>query len=305
MEKKREKIFLLTGEQWLGLLILGVIIAATLMGMKYLQPADEPTILVEDSVKTDFKDYQTKQDSLYKAKWKKTYKRDTIAIRMQLFDPNTVDSMTLLHLGFKPWQAKNMLKYRAKGGKYRKKEDLKKLYGMTDSMYLALTPYIYIKDSIVIDSARIDSVRTDSLPRWNSTKKDTILNLRTADTTELKLIRGIGSYRAKMIVRYREQLGGYAQVEQIMEARGMDKVIADSILPHFYIDSVVVNKIPINHIRPEVLQRHPYLNFEQAKAIYEYRRKHIRIKSTEELKKIKGLSPTDIEKILIYLDFSS
>ena len=305
MKKKREKIFLLTGEQWLGLLILGVIIAATLVGMKYLQPADEPTILVEDSVKTDFKDYQTKQDSLYKAKWKKTYKRDTIAIQMQMFDPNTVDSMTLLHLGFKPWQAKNMLKYRAKGGKYRKKEDLKKLYGMTDSMYLALTPYIYIKDSIVVDSARIDSVRTDSLPKWKSTKKDTILNLRTADTTELKLIRGIGSYRAKMIVRYREQLGGYAQVEQIMEARGMDKVIADSILPHFYIDSVVVNKIPINHIRPEVLQRHPYLNFEQAKAIYEYRRKHIRIKSAEELKKIKGLSPTDIEKILIYLDFSS
>lgn len=305
MKKKREKIFLLTGEQWLGLLILGVIIAATLVGMKYLQPADEPTILVEDSVKTDFKDYQTKQDSLYKAKWKKTYKRDTIAIRMQVFDPNTVDSMTLLHLGFKPWQAKNMLKYRAKGGKYRKKEDLKKLYGMTDSMYLALTPYIYIKDSIVVDSARIDSVHMDSLPKWKSPKKDTILNLRTADTTELKLIRGIGSYRAKMIVRYREQLGGYARVEQIMEARGMDKVIADSILPHFYIDSVVVNKIPINHIRPEVLQRHPYLNFEQAKAIYEYRRKHIRIKSAEELKKIKGLSPTDIEKILIYLDFSS
>ena len=305
MKKKREKIFLLTGEQWLGLLILGVIIAATLVGMKYLQPADEPTILVEDSVKTDFKDYQTKQDSLYKAKWKKTYKRDTIAIQMQVFDPNTVDSTTLLHLGFKPWQAKNMLKYRAKGGKYRKKEDLKKLYGMTDSMYLALTPYIYIKDSIVVDSARIDSVHMDTLPKWNSTKKDTILNLRTADTTELKLIRGIGSYRAKMIVRYREQLGGYAQVEQIMEARGMDKVIADSILPHFYIDSVVVNKIPINHIRPEVLQRHPYLNFEQAKAIYEYRRKHIRIKSAEELKKIKGLSPTDIEKILIYLDFSS
>ena len=305
MKKKREKIFLLTEEQWLGLLILGVIIAGTMVGMKYLQPADEPTILVEDSIKTDFKDYQVKQDSLYKAKWKKTYKRDTIAIRMQMFDPNTVDSLTLLHLGFKPWQAKNMLKYRAKGGKYRKKEDLKKLYGMTDSMYLALTPYIYIKDSIVVDSARIDSVHMDSLPKWKSPKKDTILNLRTADTTELKLIRGIGSYRAKMIVRYREQLGGYARVEQIMEARGMDKVIADSILPHFYIDSVVVNKIPINHIRPEVLQRHPYLNFEQAKAIYEYRRKHIRIKSAEELKKIKGLSPTDIEKILIYLDFSS
>ena len=303
--KKREKIFLLTAEQWLGLLILAVLIVGGMVATKYLQPKAEPIILVEDSVKTNFEDYQAKQDSIYKAKWKKTYKRDTIEIRMQMFDPNTVDSVTLLHLGFKPWQAKNMLKYRAKGGRYRQKEDMKKLYGMTDSMYIALEPYICIQqDSIAVDSAQVDTIRLDSLPKWRSIKKDTILNLRTADTTELKLIRGIGSYRAKMIVRYREQLGGYARVEQILEARGMDKVVADSILPHFYIDSVVLNKMPVNKIRPEVLHRHPYLSFEQAKAIYEYRRRHIRIKSAEELKKIKGLSSTDIEKISIYLDFS-
>lgn len=303
--KKREKIFLLTAEQWLGLLILAVLIAAGMVATKYLQPETKPIVLVEDSIKTNFEDYQAKQDSIHKAKWKKTYKRDTIEIRMQMFDPNTVDSVTLLHLGFKPWQAKNMLKYRAKGGKYRQKEDMKKLYGMTDSMYIALEPYICIQqDSIAVDSAQVDTIHLDSLPKWRSIKKDTILNLRTADTTELKLIRGIGSYRAKMIVRYREQLGGYARVEQILEARGMDKVVADSILPHFYIDSVVLNKMPVNKIRPEVLHRHPYLSFEQAKAIYEYRRKHIRIKSAEELKKIKGLSPSDIEKISIYLDFS-
>ena len=303
--KKRERIFLLTGEQWLGLLVLGTLIVSTTLGIRYLSPKEKSNILVEDSVKADFKDYQTQQDSIYKAKWKKTYKRDTIEIRMQVFDPNTVDSITLLHLGFKPWQAKNMLKYRAKGGKYRKNEDLKKLYGMTDSMYVALAPYIYIKqDSIMVDSLQRDSIRVDSLPKWKSIKKDTILNLRTADTTELKLIRGIGSYRARMIVRYREQLGGYARVEQILEARGMDKVVPDSILPHFYIDTVVVEKMLVNRMRPESLQRHPYLNFEQAKSIYEYRRKHIRIKSADELKKIKYLSPEDIEKVLIYLDFS-
>ena len=303
--KKREKIFLLTGEQWLGVIVLAVLIVGGMVATKYLRPEAEPVIMVEDSVKTNFKDYQAKQDSVYKAKWKKTYKRDTIEIRMQIFDPNTVDSITLLHLGFKPWQAKNMLKYRVKGGKYRKKEDMKKLYGMTDSMYVALEPYIHItQDSSTVNSAQVDSTRMDSKPQWRNLKKDTILNLRTADTTELKMIRGIGSYRAKMIVRYREQLGGYARVEQMLEARGMDKVIADSILPHFYIDSVIVHKMPVNKMRPEVLSRHPYLNFEQAKSIYEYRRKHIRIKSADELKKIKGISPEDLEKILIYVDFS-
>ena len=96
--KKREKIFLLTAEQWLGLLILAVLIAAGMVATKYLQPETKPIVLVEDSTKTNFEDYQAKQDSIHKAKWKKTYKRDTIEIRMQMFDPNTVDSVTLLHL---------------------------------------------------------------------------------------------------------------------------------------------------------------------------------------------------------------
>lgn len=305
MRKKKNRIFLLTGEQWLGVLVLTILIVGTMTILKYIQPSKEPIALVEDSIKTQFEDYQTQQDSIYQTQRKKTYKRDTIEIRMQVFDPNTADSCTLVHLGFKPWQAKNLLKYRAKGGKYRKPEDLKRLYGMTDSMYMTLEPYICIaRNTSRIDSIVVDSARIDSVPKWKSMKKDTILNLRTADTTELKMIRGIGSYRAKQIVRYREQLGGFVSVEQIMEAKGMDKVAADSIIPHFVLDSIVIRKLTINQSRPEVLSRHPYLSFEQAKAIYEYRRKHIRIKSAEELKKIKELSQEDIEKLLIYLDLS-
>jgi DNA uptake protein ComE-like DNA-binding protein len=84
----------------------------------------------------------------------------------------------------------------------------------------------------------------------------------------------------------------------------MDKVIADSILPHFYLDSVIIKKMPVNKMRPESLQRHPYLNFEQAKAIYEYRRRHIRIRNVEELYKIDKLTENDIKKLSIYLDFT-
>jgi competence ComEA-like helix-hairpin-helix protein len=303
--KKREKIFLLTAEQWLGILILTLLFIGTMVAIKHLHPEDKSVVLVEDSLRTNFEAYQAKQDSINKAKWKNRYKRDTIEIRMQIFDPNTADSTTLVHLGFKSWQAKNMLKYRTKGGKYRKKEDLKKLYGMTDSMYLALEPYIYIQqDTTTLDSISKDTVRKDTLKKWQSFKKDTILNLRTADTTELKMISGIGSYRAKMIVRYREQLGGFAHVEQIMEAKGMEKTVADSILPHFYLDSIIIQPMAVNKLRPETLSKHPYLTFEQAKAIYEYRRKHIRIRSADELYKIDKLTENDIKKISIYLDFT-
>jgi competence ComEA-like helix-hairpin-helix protein len=169
---------------------------------------------------------------------------------------------------------------------------------MTDSMYNALAPYIHIpQDSTIIHQQNSDTKKY-------AQKKDTILNLRTADTTELKMIRGIGSYRAKQIVKYREELGGYAHVEQIMEARGMDKAVADSILPHFFIDSVDVKKLNVNQCSIERLMRHPYIHFDQAKAIYEYRRRHIRIRTLEELHKIEGLDSVFLRKIAIYLDFS-
>ena len=301
MNKRKRIYFVMTAEQWLGVVVLVVLVVGTLMVVKRFQPPKEDeTVWVNDSTKSQFADYQEKQDSIRKAQWRK--QRDTIAIRMEVFDPNTADSSTLVHLGFKPWQAKNMVKYRAAGGKYRKPEDLKKLYGMTDSMYQALTPYIYIAREEV-DSVAVDSLRKDSLPRWKEENKDTILNLRTADTVELKMIHGIGSYRARQIVRYREQLGGFVSVEQVLEAKGMENVDADSLLAHFWIDSVKIEAMNVNSVGVQRLSRHPYLRFEQAQAIYELRRKKIRLDSIQQLQQIECISAETLEKIAPYLNF--
>ena len=121
----------MTGEQWLGVGILAVLVGATLFLVHRFQPSEPEVVeVVSDSVLTQFATYQAEQDSIRKATWKKQYPRDTIAIRMQVFDPNTADSSTLVHLGLKKWQVSNMLKYRAKGGRYRRAEDMKKLYGI-------------------------------------------------------------------------------------------------------------------------------------------------------------------------------
>ena len=301
MNKRKRIYFVMTAEQWLGLVVLVVLVVGTLMVVKRFQPPKEDeTVWVNDSTKSQFADYQEKQDSIRKAQWRK--QRDTIAVRMQVFDPNIADSSTLVHLGFKPWQAKNMVKYRAAGGRYRKPEDLKKLYGMTDSMYQALTPYIYIAREEV-DSVAVDSLRKDSLPRWKEENKDTILNLRTADTVELKMIHGIGSYRARQIVRYREQLGGFVSVEQVLEAKGMENVDADSLLAHFWIDSVKIEPMNVNSVGVQRLSRHPYLRFEQAQAIYELRRKKIRLDSIQQLQQIECIPAETLEKIAPYLNF--
>lgn len=310
MKKKKETIvFLLSAEQWLGVLLLILIAGSVFLLLHRFQPkAVEPVVVTTDSMRTTFAVYQAQQDSLRKAKWKKQYARDTIAICMQQFDPNTADSSTLVHLGLKPWQASNMLKYRAKGGRYCKTEDLKRLYGMTDSTYLALLPYVVI-DTLAIDRWR-DSVRiaADSVPRYVSHKRDTILNLRTADTTELKMIKGIGSYRAKQIIRYRERLGGFVSVEQLREVKALqplltDSLSADTLLAHFFIDSVCVVPLKVNSMRVEQLQRHPYLSFEQARDIYELRRKKIHLKHLDQLRTLDCLTEKEIQRLRPYLSF--
>jgi competence ComEA-like helix-hairpin-helix protein len=327
--KNKPIIFLLTPQQWLGLLILLILAGAALFFLHRFQPTTEPTLQLSDSTLTAFTQHQSLQDSLRKAQWKKQYPRDTIALHLQPFDPNTADSSTLVHLGLKPWQASNMLKYRAKNGRYRQAEDLKKLYGMTDSMYQALLPYIQIdtlavrlfRDSLYhAQRPRVSPVRADSdtlardtTPRYISHKRDTVLNLRTADTTELKMIRGIGAYRAKQIVRYREQLGGFASVEQLREVKALqpllsdslsaDSLSADSLLGHFVLDSVKVVPLRVNMAHVESLQRHPYLSFEQAKAIYELRRRKIRLKSIDQLRTLDCLSESDLLRLQPYLSF--
>lgn len=301
MKRKGHIYFLLTGEQWLGVAVLLVLVIGTLVAVKHFQlPEEEMAGWVNDSTKAQFADYQERQDSIRKAQWRK--RSDTIVIRMQAFDPNVADSSTLVHLGFKPWQAKNMLKYRAAGGRYRKPEDLKRLYGMTDSMYLALVPYITIAQ-VENDSVLADTLGLDSLPVWTSEKKDTLINLRTADTTELKMIRGIGSYRARQIVGYRERLGGFVRVEQVKEILGMESTEVDSILAHLWIDSVAVEQMNVNTIGVQRLSRHPYLRFEQAKAIYELRRKKIRLDSIQQLQAIDCISGETLDKIAPYLNF--
>lgn len=303
MKGGRKVYFLMTAEQWLGVVLLTVLIVGILVLVREFKPQNEVAVSwANDSVKTQFADYQNKQDSVRKETWKKRYSYDTIEIHMQMFDPNTADSSTLVHLGFKPWQAKNILKYRAKGGRYSKAEDIKRLYGMTDSMYQALRPYISIVRE-QLDSVEQDTMKMDSLAKRVSINKDTILNLRTADTTELKMIHGIGSYRARQIVRYREQLGGFVRVEQVMEVTGMDQMVEDSVLRWFVLDSVVVEKIRVNHVSAQRLSKHPYLRFEQAKAIYELRRKKIRLNSVNDLESIDCIDEKTLEKISPYLNF--
>lgn len=157
---------------------------------------------------------------------------------------------------------------------------------------------------------RYDSFRiADSLWRysvgWRSVKrvkKDTIIDLNHCDTTDLQYIRGIGPYTAKQIVRYREQLGGYYSPSQLAD-EVLDRYHLDTLLHHFTADPSDVQRLPVNTCSIDRLQRHPYMRYSQAKAIYTLRRKQVRLRSIDELSSLPDLSHSDLLRLAPYLSF--
>lgn len=133
-------------------------------------------------------------------------------------------------------------------------------------------------------------------------KKDTILNLNRCDTAELQLIRGIGPYAAKRIASYREQLGGFYTLDQLSDS-ALAPLHLDTLTRHFFIDPEDIRTISVNNSTILTLQQHPYIRFQQAKAIYNLRRKNVTLRSIDELRPLPEVSEEDINRIAPYLRF--
>ncbi|MDR1371507.1 MAG: helix-hairpin-helix domain-containing protein [Dysgonamonadaceae bacterium] len=140
-------------------------------------------------------------------------------------------------------------------------------------------------------------------PVQNKYPKGTVIELNTADTTKLKMIPGIGSSFAKKIVGYRGILGGYYSKEQLQEVYGMYAELYDKIVPYFHIDTTLITPIAVNTALLDRLKAHPYLDFYQAKAIIELRKKRSKINSIGDLELLEEFTQENLEKIRHYLDF--
>ena len=219
------------------------------------------------------------------------------------FDPNTADSLALCRLGLPGWMARNIVRYRERGGRFRRPEDFRKIYGLTEEQYHALSPYIRIAQTDTTHarpSLFLSEARTDSFPqKAEKYAPGTKIDLNRADTTELKKIPGIGSGIARLICSYRQRLGGFYHISQLREINLNDSLLTE----WFTIDTTVLVRIPVNRSGINRLNRHPYLNFYQAKALVEYRKKHGPLKNLKPFALYEEFTQEDLRRIARYLSF--
>ena len=226
--------------------------------------------------------------------------KDSIIPILQPFDPNTADSAELVNLGLKPWMASNVLSYRKQGGKFRTPESFSKIYGLSEELYNALLPYITLAEVKKDTFSLLSIASRDTLTRPFKYPAGTLIDLNSSDTTELKKIPGIGSGIAHRIVSYRNRVGGFYALEQLDEIH----LQSDSLRQWFFIEPESTTRININVASAERLKSHPYINFYQAKAITEHRRKRGKLKNIAELAMYEEFTEKDLARLNFYVKFT-
>lgn len=200
------------------------------------------------------------------------------------FDPNTANTDAFIKLGLKERQIKTIKNYLDKGGSFQKKEDFKKIYGISNKQYQKLEPFIEIK------KAQPDVVNNINYVELNS-----------ADYNELVKISGIGDYLAKAIIKYRDKLGGFTNKKQLLEIYNFRQSTFDKVSRQFTVDKSKTTKININFADYEELAKHPYISYKQAKAIEHYRANNGPFKTINIILAQKILPSTTFNKIKPYL----
>jgi len=232
-------------------------------------------------------DYENMIDSMHRQKTKKYISSGG---QLFAFNPNSVTKAELLKLGFKEKTAETFIKFRNKGFQFRKKDDLKKIYGVSENFYGRLEPYIIINTSNA----------TFTEKQGKSITIVQILELNAADSLNLISLKGIGPGYAKRILKYRSMLGGFTHIEQIKEVYGMSEELYELVKQQCKIDKNMIRKINLNTADFKSINKHPYISYELTKHLVNTRNK-IRLNKEN----INGIiEDTDIiEKLLPYLEF--
>ena len=211
------------------------------------------------------------------------------------FDPNSVDLEQMRLLGFPNRTARTIANYRDKGGRFYKRSDLLKIYGMDTVLYIRLEPYIKLARSHKRSYRKKEYFKSVKTPR--------VIAVNQASADEWQQLRGIGPVLSKRIVKFRDRLGGFYTVDQVGQTYGLPDSTFQEIKPQL-ICKGEVTPLAINDLDAKQLSAHPYLGRKEAHILASYRQMHGDYKNFDMLKKVHGVPEGYFDRLKPYLRFA-
>ncbi len=258
--------------------------------------------------KTDWPKPQRWNNSKKKYKYSARYptKEAKIVASFSFFDPNTVSLDELLKMGLNKRSASIWVKYTSKGGHFKKAEDILKIYGLPEDWFSQAQSYIRIQ-SKPQETGEAEKNSYASFDDKKFTKKGaqacTPIDVNTADTAAWQSLRGIGKVLANRIIKFRDKLGGFYQIDQVKETFGLADSVYQKIRPCLQLNAPTLKPLLINQVSFNELASHPYLGFKAAKAIMNWKDQHGPFGKMEDLEGLVALEAGKLEKLKPYVQF--
>lgn len=214
------------------------------------------------------------------------------------FDPNTLDEKGWRRLGIPERTIRTIRNFQARGGRFRKPEDLARIYGLPPSTFSRLEPFVRIPQQQK-EPPREQGQQRGAFDR-KPAKIDPV-DINAADTSAFIALPGIGSKLAARIVAFREKLGGFHSIGQLAEVYGIADSVYEKLKPYLQMGTAGTRKISLNKAGLEELKAHPYIRYQLAQAIIHYREEHGPFGQLEDLRKVMAVTEEVYRRVLPYL----
>lgn len=212
------------------------------------------------------------------------------------FDPNVLTQEEWTAIGIPSSIANRITKYVNKGGRFRKKEDIKKIYGFKEQWYQA------IEEDIQIETNTTQTFKREIQSELEEEDVLLLVDINRADTSAFQTLNGIGPVLSGRIIAYRNSLGGFVQVRQLSEVYGVEEDLISSLASQLVMDSLPPRRININTCEARQLKSHPYIRkWNIANALVNYRQQHGLYESVEDIMAVHLIDDSLFRKIEPYL----
>lgn len=219
---------------------------------------------------------------------------DTLVMRP--FDPNTVDYDGLRRLGLSKHEAVSLLKYRAAGKIFRIPEDLTLCYGIDDSLFRRLEPYVRIgrKYAIAPQEFRRGRVVAEPMPPSR-------FRLDTVSARYLRAIGALSKRQAEAFIRWRD-LSGIYDMEELRACYVVSDSVAAALEPYIIFPerqaAPIDEPVEINTADSAALRSVVGIGERTVVSILNYRGRLGGFVCVEQLAEVPGVTERNYEKIL-------
>jgi len=256
-------------------------------------------LLTEISQLKDSLDQLEKEKDFVERDYQTEHRNHFDSIAYFSFNPNNLTIEKWMKLGLSKEQAEVIKNYEAKGGEFRTKEDVRKMYSVSEEHYLRLAPFIQLPDRV--ENKKLE----DNFYKNNTAKKKkwkrVVKDINLADSAGLTEVYGIGPYFAGKIVEHREKLGGYLSKKQLLEIWNFSDSMLLKLDSSLVISKIELRKLNVNEVSADELKNHPYIDWNIANSIVSIRDQHGAYQKLEDIKKSVLINDSIFLKIKTYL----